>query len=513
MRSYRRLGLGLGLLLLLVSVGSLAQDTEQPLRFHIKLGRTVASQAVSGRLLVFMAPFEPPRDELSPDFGANAHRTWVAASEIHNLKPEGAVDLDPDQLAYPAPFSTRKAGDYQFMALLDMNHDYAYAGDTAGDLRSPVLSLQQLDPKRAGALELTLSVRVPERKLELLAGTDLLDFQSPALTAFWGRPISMRGVVVLPPSYATTDKKFTTVYWTHGYGGTLPALAKYIAPSYQRMMQEGKLPEMVYVLLDESCPGGTHEFADSVNNGPWGKAFTQELIPYLESKYRMEGGRNGRLLTGHSSGGWAALWLEVTYPEIFGGSWPTSPDPSDFRSFTGPNLRARPAGNFYRGPDGKPWMLVREKGKDTMSLDDYAHQERVLGDYGGQFASFEWVFSPRGRDGRPMPMFDRDTGAINPEVADAWVKYDIAEVLRKNADRLRPLLENRIHLIVGTEDTFHLDEPARLLEETAKELGIKIQFTYLEGKNHMNLYEGGLEEQIGQEMETLVHPKAKAAAQ
>ena len=156
-------------------------------------------------------------------------------------------------------------------------------------------------------------------------------------------------------------------------------------------------------------------------------------------------------------------------------------------------------------------MLVREKGKDTMSLDDYAHQERVLGDYGGQFASFEWVFSPRGKDGRPMPLFDRDTGAINAEVADAWVKYDIAEVLRKNADRLRPLLENRIHLIVGTEDTFHLDEPARLLEQTAKELGIKIQFTYLEGKNHMNLYEGGLEEQIGQEMEALVHPKAKAA--
>jgi S-formylglutathione hydrolase FrmB len=290
-------------------------------------------------------------------------------------------------------------------------------------------------------------------------------------------------------------------------------LAKYIAPSYQRLMQEGKLPEMIYVLLDQSCPGGTHEFADSVNNGPWGKALTQELIPYLESKYRMEGGRNGRVLTGHSSGGWAALWLEVTYPESFAASWPTSPDPSDFRAFTGPNLRARPVGNFYRGPDGKPWMLVREKGKDTMSLDDYAHQERVLGEYGGQFASFEWVFSPRGKDGRPMQMFDRDTGAINAEVADAWVKYDIAEVLRTNADRLRPLLENRIHLIVGTDDTFHLDEPARLLEQTAKELGIKIQFTYLEGKNHMNLYEGGLEQQIGQEMEALVHPKAKAAAQ
>jgi acetyl esterase/lipase len=197
---------------------------------------------------------------------------------------------------------------------------------------------------------------------------------------------------------------------------------------------------------------------------------------------------------------------------MFGGSWPTAPDPPDFRNFTGPDLRARPLRNFYHKADGSPWMLVREKGKDTMSLEDFARQERVLGEYGGQLTSFEWVFSPRGKDGRPMPLFDRDTGGIDLEVADAWTKYDIAQVLRKDADRLRPLLQDKIHVFVGTEDTFHLDESARLFEETAKQLGIRMQFTYVEGKNHMNLYEGGLEQQIGQEMEAVAHPKTKAAA-
>lgn len=508
MRFHRRLGLAV----LLLTIGACGQEAAQPISFRVKLSRTVASQPVSGRLLVFMAPFEPPKDELTPESGENGRRTWIAAAEVRNLKPEEAVDLDPDELAYPAPFSTRKFGDYQLMALLDVNHDYVYAGDSSGDLRSPVLSLQRVDPKRAAAVELTLSIRVPEKKLELAPSTELLDFQSPALTAFWGRPISIRGVVVLPPSYATDpQRKYAAVYWTHGFGGTLPALAKFVAPSYSRLLEEGKLPEMIYVMLDESCASGTHEFADSVNNGPWGKALTQELIPYLEAKYRMEGVPSGRLLTGHSSGGWSVLWLQVTYPEIFGGSWPTAPDPPDFRNFTGPDLRARPVPNFYRKADGTLRMLVREKGKDTMSLEDFARQERVLGEYGGQFASFEWVFSPRGKDGRPMPLFDRDTGAIDPEVADAWEKYDIAEALRKNADRLRPLLQDKIHVIVGTEDTFHLDESARLLEETAKELGIRMQFTYVEGKNHMNLYEGGLEQQIGQEMEAVAHPKAKAA--
>ncbi len=47
-------------------------------------------------------------------------------------------------------------------------------------------------------------------------------------------------------------------------------------------------------------------------------------------------------------------------------------------------------------------------------------KERVLGDYSRQIASFEWVFSPRGEDGRPEQLFDRDTGAIYPVVANHY---------------------------------------------------------------------------------------------
>ena len=116
-------------------------------------------------------------------------------------------------------------------------------------------------------------------------------------------------------------------------------------------------------------------------------------------------------LTGHSSGGWATLWLQVSYPAIFGGTWSTAPDPSDFRSFTGPDIYA-PHANVYRKADGSSWMLVRVDGRDVVSLENYAKLEAVLGDYGGQFASFEWVFSPKGIDRRPMPLFDRATGDV-----------------------------------------------------------------------------------------------------
>lgn len=493
--------------LLAASVSIAAADSEGgPLRFSIRVGAGTKAP-VSGRLLVFFGPLQSASDEITPGFGADTDKIWIAAREVSNVAPDGVIDLNPDELAFPAPFSSRPHGSYQVMALLDLNHDYAYAGSSPGDLRSPVISLPELDPARAGTMELVLTTRIPELKLTLPPSSDAVDFVSPMLSAFWGRPIHMRAVVVLPPSYASDAKpSFPTVYWTHGFGHHFADIASDAATRVQKKLANGKYPEMIWVMLDQSCAGGTHEFADSVNNGPWGQALVQEFIPYIEKTYRTTGTRDGRFLTGHSSGGWAALWLEVTYPEIFGGSWPVSPDPSDFRHFP-PNLRTTPPENFYRQPNGKPQPLVREHGKDTMTLKQISQQERVLGDYGGQNASFEWVWSPRGKDGRPMPLFDRDTGVVDPEVAKAWAAYDIAEILRKHADHLRPLLAGRIHLTVGTEDTFHLDGPAHGLEETAKELNINVQFTFVPEKDHGNVYDGNLDEQIAREMEALAHPK------
>jgi hypothetical protein len=152
-------------------------------------------------------------------------------------------------------------------------------------------------------------------------------------------------------------------------------------------------------------------------------------------------------------------------------------------------------------------MFIRMEGNDTQSMEDLAKQERVLGDYGGQLASFEWVFSPRGKDGRPMLLFDRDTGKIDPEVAAYWeAHYDIANLLRTNWKTLGPLLNGKIHMTVGTADTFHLNESARLLEQTIKDLGGKASFTYPEGRNHFDLYRGGLTEKITKEMYAVARP-------
>jgi enterochelin esterase-like enzyme len=481
------------------------------IRFKVNINAALAGEPVSGRLLIFMTSQPKTLEMIEPDF-LNPRSVWVTGVEVHNLEPGKPVEVDPDALSFPAPFSTAPAGDYQIMAQLDPDHSYTYDGTGAGDLYSAVSLVSNLNPSSSQPIELTLTNRVPERTVSDTDSVKLINFESPSLTKFWGRPIMMQAGVVLPPSYGkSATQRYPTVYNVHGYTGTHLSAWRH-GPELVKQMAEGKVPEMIYVFLNAKFPLGHHVFADSVNNGPWGHALTTEFIPYLEKQFRMDAKASGRLLTGHSSGGWSTLWLQVNYPDVFGGTWSTSPDPEDFRSFTGPDLTKTPPQNFYRRADGTPYNLVRYHGREIMTVEDYARLERVEGYFGGQFASFEAVFSPRGADGQPMPLFDRDTGRIDPFVQKAWERYDISRLLRRNWVTLSPRLRGKLHIIVGTADTFHLDEAARLLDETLKSLGSDSHVEFIEGRDHFDLYEDGLGERIAREMYAVARPQSRQAA-
>jgi hypothetical protein len=272
-------------------------------------------------------------------------------------------------------------------------------------------------------------------------------------------------------------------------------------------MTSGKQAEMIYVFLDGSFPTGHHEFADSVNNGPWGRALTQEFIPHLEKQFRLVAKPYARFLTGHSSGGWSTLWLQVTYPDFFGGTWSTAPDPVDLHNFTGVDATPGSTDNAYRTPDGKRKNLVRNAGKELVTTEEFARQEEVMGEYGGQFASFEWVWSPRGEDGRPMKMFNRQTGELNQEVLRAWQKYDIRLILEQNWATLGPKLRGKINVICGGADTFHLNEAVVLLCDFLKQKGSDAVCEIVPDRDHGDLYKpyqtypDGLATRIAKEMQ------------
>ena len=518
----RAMNPALGVLLLALLGGACethAQATAEPAQhafFHVALDRSFPAP-VSGRLLLFIAP--PSGDGSQVDINMmSPESVYVAAKEVPRLAPGESIDIDADGLVFPRPLSQTPAGSYRVQAVLDVHYSYNYNGRAPGDLMSAPVSL---DLPSSTSPTLTLAHVVPEPPDPLANRTDVaaalmpLDFVSPILTRFWGREIHMRGWVLLPPGYDSHPKDtYPTVYFTHGFGGSLQGVRARFAPVLYDRMKQGKMPEMIWVLLDESSPTGTHEFADSVNNGPWGAALTTEFIPYIEAHYRMDARPNGRFLQGHSSGGWATLWLQTHYPRVFGGTWSTSPDPSDFRFFSTIDLYA-PNANFYRSSDGTPNPILRDHGQPRATMQQLAGLESVLGDYGGQLGSFEWVFSPRAADGRPQALFNRVTGDIDANVAAYWRShYDIVEYLNTNWGTIGAELRGKIHLVVGTDDTFYLDGAAHSLEAALNRHGGEPHFTFLPGRSHFDVYVAGddrwaLFDRISAEMFQVARPNRK----
>ncbi len=508
--------------LLLAAWLAAAPTTATPhLFFRVTLGSGMGPNA-SGRVLIFLQAGSGAKQVQANEFHPSA--TSIAAKEVTDLHPGQSIDVDVDSIAFPAPFSALKPGTYEAQAVLDVDHTYAYDGLNPGDLESKVVALPNWTPGSGTEPAFVLDQVVPRHTMptpkmspEILAAAKAsihaADFVSPALTAFWGRPMHVRAWVVLPPGYADHPRQhYPTVYWTHGFGATLPYDRLYGMMLYQRMAEK-KMPPMIWVMLDESFPTGTHEFANSLNDGPWGTALTGEFIPWLEAQYRMDARPSGRFLQGHSSGGWATLQLQINYPRVFGGTWSTSPDPSDFHNFTGPDLYV-PHANVYRRPDGTLYPLVRDHGHVIATFEEFARQEAVLGSYGGQLASFEWVFSPRGPDGRPAIMFDRNTGDVNPAVVAYWHDHwDLAHIVRTTWPERGRYVKGKIHLIVGTADTFYLNESAQLFQQVLQGLHADAHFTFRPGRTHMNLYEEhgermALMDEIAAQMYAVARPRA-----
>ncbi len=482
---------------------------------------------ISGRLLVFLKAGSGDSEVSNSEM----HLTdaWVCAREVQNLAPGASVEVDADETAFPKPFSTLPSGIYEAQAVLDVDHNYNYKGRDPDDWVSPVVMLAGWKPGVGTEPVLSLDRRViedPQRaaafaKLKQAATADVAQYdemESPLLTRFWGRPARIRAWVILPPTYAThANETYPTVYWTHGFGGDIDGALVSGLRIYERM-KAGKMPPMIWVMLNESIAQGTHEFADSVNDGPWGTALTTEFIPHLEQKFRMDAKPTGRLLNGHSSGGWATLQLQINYPKVFGGTWSTSPDPSDFHDFTNVDLYAANA-NLYRTSDGSPVPIMRDNGRVVATMEQMARLEQVLGPYGGQLQSFDWVFSPKGPSGAPQPMFDRATGQVHPDVVAYWHDhYDLAHIVESTWAQRGDDLKGRIHLIVGTADTFYLDGSARKFEAVLTRVEAQPHFTYLPDRTHFNLYEVGkdkqldklgLFDQISAEMWDVARPGAK----
>ncbi len=178
--------------------GATCPAAQHPI-FRIAVAPELAGEPLSGRLIVMMSDQPGPANKLAPTYGTDAHDVWVAAKEVHDLTPQSPAEFDPDELAYPDKFCAAPVGRYRMKAVLDINHDFAYDYSvTDGDLQSAI-GEQAFNPASGDVISLTLTERKTDPPLQVPPRTELLDFVSPALSKFWGRPIHMRGAIVLPP--------------------------------------------------------------------------------------------------------------------------------------------------------------------------------------------------------------------------------------------------------------------------------------------------------------------------
>ena len=115
-------------------------------------------------------------------------------------------------------------------------------------------------------------------------------------------------------------------------------------------------------------------------------------------------------------------------------------------------------------------------------------------------------------------MFDRATGIVDPAVAAYWRDhYDVANLVQRDWPTLRPDLDGKIHLVVGTADTFYLDGAAHRLEGVFRRRGAHESFRFVPGRTHGDLYRIGDDRQgltrvIAWEMYAVARPGAARPA-
>jgi hypothetical protein len=462
----------------------------KPLEFRVTFDKSVSAEPFTGRVFVMLTK----STTAEPRFGPSWFKPEpMFARDVKGWKPGEPLVIGANALAFPERLAKLPKGNYGIQAVMDFDRGERNFSTAPGNGYSKVLR-QELDPAATGPVALTIDRVVKPREFKETERVKLVEVESKLLSDFHKRKVKLRAGVVLPKSFASEPKKrYPVVYEIPGFGGThFDALR--VSPD--RTDVDGV--EMLWVMLDPSCRLGHSVFADSENNGPCGKALIEELVPAVEKQYRGLGVPAARLVTGHSSGGWSSLWLQVTYPDFFGGVWSTAPDPVDFRDFQRINVY-RPGVNMFLDEQKEPRPIARSKGKPTLFYKPFSDMDRITG-HGGQLDSFDAVFSPRGADGRPRPLWDRDSGAVDADVAKHWEKYDIRLTLENNWKSLGPKLAGKLHVYVGADDTFYLDGAAVLLKESLAKLGSDAVVEIVPGRDHGNLIDRKMRERMNKEM-------------
>ena len=499
---------------LAVSFAGAQGQPSGPLAFRVTLPASAADGAIDGRLLVIVSKQEGGEPRFQVNDGVSGQPIY--GIDVEGWQPGTTARIDSSVPGFPLDritdiprgtytvqavlhkYETFRRSDGHFVKLpMDRGEGQQWAR-APGNLYSTPRKVT-VGPQ-AGTIDIALDQTIPPipppKDTKYIRHERI---QSELLTTFWGRPMHLGAVVLLPEGWETHPNARYPLFINHGhfsptFGGFREAppepdlkpdfSARFGLEGYNRIQQQHAydfykewtgpaFPRALVIEIQHANPFYDDSYAvNSRNVGPYGDAIVKELIPFIEKKYRGIGEGWARFMYGGSTGGWEAMGAQVFYPDVFNGAYIACPDPIDFRAFTVVDIYKD--SNAYYLDD--TWKKTPRPGRRNhlghvdATLEEMNRLELVLGTKtrsGQQWDVWEAVYSPVGGDGYPQPIWDKRTGAIDRKVAEFWREnYDLSHILRRDWGKgLGTKLQGKLHIYVGDMDNYYLNNAVYLVEE------------------------------------------------
>jgi len=486
-------------------------------RVTITLDPSVSDGPITGRLffMVSQNPDLEPREVAPMNYVYYLNMPGMAqvplfGRDVEGMEPGATAVIDDTHPGFPFPtLADLPPGEYFAQALLHIYTRFDRAdghtiwapmdrgegqqhGLAPGNLYSEVASIT-IRKDSSLDLALTLNQVLPDIPLRPDSKfTKRFQMRSEIMSEFWGRDIHMGAEVLLPKGYDEHPDVHYPVLYHHGHfmEGPLhlddapptpgpkatPAerFAHDFARNRFRPWLDADLPRFIVVALRHPTPYFDDSYAiNTAANGPWGDAVMDELIPEIESRFRIIREPYARVMTGGSTGGWIAAALQMYHPSFYGGAWSFCPDSVTFSAFLTVNLYEDENAFIVPGYEWKSpeRSAVRsEQGQSRLSMREMGQLTRTLGSRGRAGEAMDGMnslFSPLDTEGYPRRMWDPETGVIDKEVVAYWRDndYDLLHYLRENWETIGTDLVGKLHFSCGDMDNFYLNLALYEMEE------------------------------------------------
>jgi len=485
--------------------------------FKISFPKERSASAIDGRLLLVLSTDSSaePRMQINDTPGTQ----MIFGVDVTGLAPGQTAIVDASAFGYPvASLAHVKSGEYYVQAVLHRYETFHRADGHTVKLPMDRGEGQHWNlapgnfyntPQKiaiAANSDKTFTIELDREIPPIPAPKDTkfirhLRIRSELLTKFWGRPMYLGANILVPAGF---DEHTEAHYPLAVFEGHFPAdfegfrteppdanlkpdySERFHVPGYNRIQQDeaykfyqqwtaSGFPRFLIVEVQHANPYYDDSYAvNSANLGPYGDAIETELMPAVEKQFRGIGQGWARFLYGGSTGGWEALAVQMFYPERYNGAFAACPDPVDFRAFTTIDIYRDKNAFAIEGPHksvDQPGMRDY-LGHVTATQRDLNYYELALGTNGRsgeQFDIWQAVYSPVGEDGYPEKIFNKKTGEIDHHTAEYWRDhYDLSHILARDWSTLGPKLRGKIHIYVGSADTYFLNGAVYYIEDFLK---------------------------------------------